>query len=161
MPGGAERSETGGPRRGRSAAGAAGRPGSEAPRAEKPGPDPPRRERSADDDPLKALEERIERASRAAERLFSEAAAEAVRRVKPPPAGWQVPDAAPPGEAEPDPVLALLDTIRELVPADLRRRLAEAIRELLLALRALIDWYLERVDRQPDEPPEVQDIPIA
>jgi|SRR5579871_4620901 len=108
-------------------------------------------------DPLKALEERIERASRAAERLFSEAASEAARRVKPPAAGWQTPD----GEEGHDPVLALLDTVRELVPEDLRRRLAEAVRELLLALRALIDWYLEHVDRRPDEPPEVEDIPIA
>lgn len=110
------------------------------------------------DDPLKALEERIERASRAAERLFSEAAAETVRRVKPPPAGWQTP--SPPPDSEADPVAALFETIRELVPAELRHRLAEAIRELLLALRALIDWYLERVDRQPDQAPEVQDIPI-
>lgn len=110
------------------------------------------------DDPLKALEERIERASRTAERLFAEAASEATRRVKPPPAGWQ--SAAEPSEPEPDPVAALLDTIRELIPAELRHRLAEAVRELLLALRALIDWYLERLDRQPDGGPEVQDIPI-
>jgi hypothetical protein len=118
-------------------------------------------ERSAADDPLKALEERIERASRAAERLFSEAAAEAASHLRPPPAGWQTPSPAEGAPAEPDPVAALMDTLRELVPEDLRRRLAEAIRELLLALRALIDWYLERADRRPEQPPEVQDIPIA
>lgn len=107
-------------------------------------------------DPLRALEERIERASRAAERLFSEAASEAARRVTPPPAGWQTPGSEP-GQ---DPVLALLENVRELIPEDLRRRLAEAVRELLVALRALIDWYLEHVDRGPEQPPEVQDIPI-
>jgi hypothetical protein len=108
-------------------------------------------------DPLRALEERIERASRAAERLFSEAASEAARRVTPPPAGWQTPGSEP-GQ---DPVLELLEKVRELIPEDLRRRLAEAVRELLVALRALIDWYLEHVDRPPSEPPEVEDIPIA
>ena len=117
-------------------------------------------ERTAENDPLKALEERIERASRAAERLFSEAAAEALRQVKPPPAGWQAPAADPPEEAS-DPVLVLLDTLRELLPEDLRTRLAEALRELLMALRALIDWYLERLERESAEPPEVQDIPIV
>jgi hypothetical protein len=142
MPSGAERSAAGGQRQERSAAGGQ------------------RQERSAADDPLKALEERIERAQRAAERLFTEAAAEATRRVKPPSAGWQTPESSEPRTAEPDPLFALLETIRELVPDDLRQRLAEAIRELLMALRALIDWYLERLDRQPDPPPEVQDIPI-
>ncbi len=34
------------------------------------------------------------------------------------------------------------------------------MRELLLALRALIDWYLERVEQRRREPAEVQDIPI-
>jgi hypothetical protein len=39
--------------------------------------------------------------------------------------------------------------------------LAEALRELLLALRALIDWYLERAERRRAAPVEVQDIPIV
>jgi hypothetical protein len=116
-------------------------------------------EPSAADDPLKALEERIERASRAAERLFSEAASEAVRRVKPPASGWQASE--PSDAADPDAVRALLETVREFVPDDLCRRLGEAIRELLLAIRALIDWYLEYAGRRPTEPPEVQDIPLA
>ena len=41
----------------------------------------------------------------------------------------------------------LLDAVRALrdrIPPDLQRRLGEALRELLLAIRALIDWYLER-----------------
>ena len=35
-----------------------------------------------------------------------------------------------------------------------------ALRELLLALRALIDWYLERLERRREQSVEVQDIPI-
>jgi hypothetical protein len=46
------------------------------------------------------------------------------------------------------------------VPPELQRRLAVALRELLLALRALIDWYLERAERRGAAPSEVQDIPI-
>lgn len=33
------------------------------------------------------------------------------------------------------------------------------VREFLLTLRSLIDWYLERLD-QPKREPQVEDIPI-
>jgi hypothetical protein len=42
---------------------------------------------------------------------------------------------------------------------ELDRQLRDIIREFLLTLRSLIDWYLERLDRQPKEP-VVEDIPI-
>jgi predicted lipid carrier protein YhbT len=54
----------------------------------------------------------------------------------------------------------VIQSLRELIPPELQRRVTEALRELLLALRALIDWYLERVERRRAEPAEVQDIPI-
>jgi DNA-binding HxlR family transcriptional regulator len=50
--------------------------------------------------------------------------------------------------------------LRELVPPEVQQRLLEALRELLLAIRALIDWYLERLERRRGERVEVQDIPI-
>ena len=53
-----------------------------------------------------------------------------------------------------------VQSLRGLIPEDLQRRLAEAVREVLLAIRSLIDWYLERLDSERSEPPEVQDIPI-
>jgi hypothetical protein len=34
------------------------------------------------------------------------------------------------------------------------------VRELLTALRALIDWYLERAERPPTGSADVHDIPI-
>ena len=37
--------------------------------------------------------------------------------------------------------------------------MTKLIREFLLTLRSLIDWYLERLDR-PNREPEVEDIPI-
>ena len=42
---------------------------------------------------------------------------------------------------------------------ELDRQLRDIIREFLLTLRSLIDWYLERLDRQPKEP-VVEDLPI-
>jgi hypothetical protein len=116
------------------------------------------------DDALNRLELRLDRASEAAERLFADAA----RRVtsKPPPAGWQQP--APEGGDDPgsllgadaDLLLGLLTSLRERIPPELQQRLADAVREVLMALRALIDWYLERGERRAAEPAEVQDIPI-
>ena len=60
-----------------------------------------------------------------------------------------------------DVLMQLVNALRDLIPPELQRRLAEALRELLLALRALIDWYLERNERRRAAPSEVQDIPIV
>jgi hypothetical protein len=114
------------------------------------------------DDPAEAvrrLQERLDRASADAERLIAEAAA----GRKPPPAGWQTPDADHErrllgGDLEL--LTQLLQSLRDLVPPELERRLGEALRELLLALRALIDFYLERLNKRGPEPTEVEDIPI-
>ena len=44
------------------------------------------------------------------------------------------------------------------------QQLAQALRELLLALRALIDWYVERLESVTDPKPPaekpVEDVPI-
>jgi hypothetical protein len=42
---------------------------------------------------------------------------------------------------------------------ELDRQLRDIVREFLLTLRSLIDWYLERLDSKPAEP-RVEDIPI-
>ncbi len=42
---------------------------------------------------------------------------------------------------------------------ELRDHVTNLIREFLLTLRSMIDWYLERLDQRPPEP-EVEDIPI-
>jgi hypothetical protein len=118
------------------------------------------------DDALRRLERRLEQASDAAERLMTQAAGEAAarmsERVKPPPRGWQLPEEPSDGAhgRELAALLQALQSLRDLIPPELERRLIEAVRELLLALRALIDWYLERIDRRRAASPEVQDIPI-
>jgi hypothetical protein len=155
---------------------------------ERPEPEPgSERARLTPEDALRQLEARLERASEAAQRLLADATARAASAraaggeteprspgdtpsapegpdaaaTEPPPAGWQAPDTGPPS-AGPDLelLLGIVHSVRDLIPPELQRRLAEALRELLLALRALIDWYLDRVERRPAEPTEVQDIPI-
>jgi hypothetical protein len=61
---------------------------------------------------------------------------------------------------EVDLLLGILASFRDRIPAELQQRLADALREVLLAVRALIDWYLERSERRRRQPAEVQDIPI-
>jgi hypothetical protein len=119
---------------------------------------------------LRRIEQRLAAASDAAERLIAEAAraepgAHGNPREKPPPAGWQVPSpdserSARLGARELELLLAGVRLMGEVVPAEVLERLTAALRELLLAARALIDFYLERLERPPSGPTGVQDIPI-
>jgi hypothetical protein len=119
-------------------------------------------------DALRRLEERLSQASEAAERLMQEAARGARRsepsgaQDRPPPAGWQTADAqGPPSHrGELETLLAALGSLRELIPPEVLARLAAALRELLLALRALIDVYAERLEGPRSPADEVRDIPI-
>jgi len=92
------------------------------------------------------------------------------------PRSWEPPPERPPDEdwtarygAPPPPprasapdfsaLFALLDVARRAAPAELQERVTTLIREALLTLRSLIDWYLDRLDGRPREA-EVEDIPI-
>ncbi|HTX31214.1 MAG TPA: hypothetical protein VMD09_07500 [Solirubrobacteraceae bacterium] len=125
---------------------------------------------------LRRLEERLNQASDAAERLLAEAARSArggaaadagdpPRGDHPPPSGWQMPRGDEQAHvrgpaAEFEALVTALGLVRDLVPPEVLARLATAVRELLMALRALIDYYLERLDRPRPEPERVRDIPI-
>ncbi|MEA2267797.1 MAG: hypothetical protein QOD55_1188 [Solirubrobacteraceae bacterium] len=106
-------------------------------------------------DPLAGLREQIRATREAAERLGEEA------RV--PPQGW----AAPPRPGEPSAqddlaaLLALLQALRGLVPAELQQQVTEVIRQVLQLVRALIDRWLEHLDGERGAEPDVEDIPIA
>jgi hypothetical protein len=76
----------------------------------------------------------------------------------PPAGGWQIPHEQAAEAA--DVLTQLSELLQEFVPEDLQRRIAEAIRELLIALRSLLDWLVERLERRPGGPVEVRDIPI-
>jgi len=73
-------------------------------------------------------------------------------------------DRRPHDEREPRPpdpaaLFTMLDGMRRMAPRELEDQLTNLIREFLLTLRSLIDWYLERLDA-PKREPEVEDIPI-
>lgn len=121
------------------------------------------------------LRSHIDAAHQAADRLVREAQARAERADAAyreqlgdvPQRGWDVPHESKPG-SELQVVVNLLGALREAIPAELSQQLAEAVRELLLAVRALIDWYLERLERLPrpghtsgDDDDRVQEIPIS
>jgi hypothetical protein len=112
----------------------------------------------ADADPLREQYAEAERLMREAEQAARAASERAV-----PPRGWGVPAgegaaAGPPFDLAQ--IAALIESLRGVVPSELTRQLADALRELLLAIRAVLDWYIARLE--PPEPPssDVQDIPV-
>ena len=95
---------------------------------------------------------------RAAEQAARQAAARAV-----PPRGWSVPRAEEPAPTfDLSQIAALVESLRGVVPADLSRQLADTLRELLIALRAVLDYSIDRLE-PGQEPPSatVEDIPIS
>ena len=102
----------------------------------------------------------------AAERLVREAHAKAETAARA--AAQEVPEngwnsaGPPPGSTFPDlgALLALLDSARSTIPPELARQLADALRDLLVAIRAILDYSIDRLDRPPRSEPEVEDIPI-
>jgi hypothetical protein len=133
--------------------------GPQTPSDDSPDPDWGQRRRGTSPPPRASWEqarEEFERASQAWEQHQSEANGHAEDRWEPPGAG---PRATPGAGPDLSGLLVLLDTLRQAAPAELQERTSSLIREVLLTLRALIDWYLEHMD-QPAEKPKVEDIPI-
>jgi hypothetical protein len=121
-------------------------------------PEPPR-------DALDAVRAHLDDAHAAADRLVEEAqrqAEHAAGAADVPPRGWETPRADPAPAPELQALLTLLDALRHAVPPELTRQLADALRDLLLAVRAVIDWYLERLGepRPGREQVQVEDIPL-
>ena len=113
-------------------------------------------------DPLADLRERLEATRQAAEELAGEAAdaMRADRDGEDPGPGWRTTEER---EALRDDVASLaatLGTLAELVPEELRAQLAEVLRQVLLLVRALIDWLVERLPQARGAAPVVQDIPV-
>ncbi|HWD70092.1 MAG TPA: hypothetical protein VG293_07835 [Solirubrobacteraceae bacterium] len=76
-----------------------------------------------------------------------------------PPRGWELPREQP-ERADAGSFAQLVEELLALVPDELRVRLTEAMRQLLEAIRALIDWCVARLQQSAAEPVEVHDIPI-
>jgi hypothetical protein len=84
-----------------------------------------------------------------------------VRAGEPRAHGGERPGARRAGPPLPDlsALLVALEGMRGMVPSELRSQVNALIREVLLTLRALIDWYLERLEPRQSGP-EVEEIPI-
>ena len=108
---------------------------------------------------LQALRERLQATQAAAQQLAEDAASERV-----PPAGWDVPRSASRAGDELDALVALVASMRDLLPPELRAQLAELVRTLLVFVRAALDWWIARMEHA-DAPPgggdDVEDIPIS
>ena len=57
------------------------------------------------------------------------------------------------------PLFAIIVVIRSMLPRELRAQFNALVREVLLTLRSLIDWYLDRLGRE-EVASKVEDIPI-
>ena len=119
------------------------------------------------DDPLDELRERIQATQEAAERLAAEAgrAQREAREGRVPPAGWQTPRDREERSEELQSLTAALESLRALVPPELQQQVTEIIRQLLLLIRAIIDWWVDRLDAnaKPADAAgrtEVEDIPV-
>jgi hypothetical protein len=110
-------------------------------------------------DPLDAV--------RHAERLVREATERAEHLAREvPPRGYADPHKpradAPPAFPDLSGLAGLLELARSSLPPDLQRQLAQALRELLIALRAVLDYSIDRLEPGPPPPPAaVEDIPIS
>jgi hypothetical protein len=114
-------------------------------------------------DPLEAVREAerlVRDATRRAEAMAREGAG---AEPPPPPRGWDVPGGErPAGSPFPDlaALAGLLELARGALPPELARQLAQALRELLIALRAILDYSIERLEPAQREPVHVEDIPV-
>src|SRR3954452_2518309 len=93
-------------------------------------------------DPMDELRERVRATQEAAERVMRDV----------PPRGWAA-SGPPPGAqeatSEMQALVSLLESLRELLPPELRVQVTELVRQVLLVLRALIDWLLPPALRPP------------
>jgi hypothetical protein len=99
----------------------------------------------------------------AAERLMREAEAKARAATgnPVPPRGWSVPgDERTPPPFDLGQIATLIESLRGVVPSELTGQLTDALRELLIALRAVLDWYIARLEPPEPQTDDVQDIPV-
>ena len=97
-------------------------------------------------EPDRAAYEAAEKLVREAQVRAEEAAREATSNL--PPNGWST--GAPPPSSSPFPdlsaLIAMVDGLRGHLPPELARQLSDALRELLIAIRAVLDFTIERLD---------------
>ena len=125
---------------------------------------PPRRPSRTDPEALRALRERLEATQEAAQRLAEEAT-RSVGGDRPPASGWDVPHRADRAGEELDAIVKMIAGLRDVLPDELRAQLADLARQVLAFVRAVLDWWIDRMENGPapaaDRDDGVQDIPIS
>jgi hypothetical protein len=110
--------------------------------------------RSEPTDPLADLRDRLRETHEAAARL-------AGSEPRVPPQGWAAPGKSSSNDDELAQLVALLGSLRDLVPPELQQQVTDLIRQVLLLVRAILDLVIERLETERGGEPEVEDIPIA
>lgn len=87
-------------------------------------------------DPLDDLKARLKETEAAARKLASDV----------PPQGWATPDDHAAAATEAQALVALLQSLRDLVPEELKGQVTEVLKQVLLLVRALIDWLVDRLE---------------
>jgi hypothetical protein len=108
-------------------------------------------------DPLADLRERLRATQDAAARLAGE-------EPRVPPQGWASPraDGSQPGlNDELAQLVAVVGSLRELVPPELQQQVTDLIRQVLILVRAILDRWIERLEPERGSEPDVEDIPIS
>jgi hypothetical protein len=106
---------------------------------------------------IEQLREKIRATAAAADRLADEAfnGADGPGRAR----------AADDATQEAQALVALVQLLRDLLPEELRQQVMDLVRQVLLLVRAVIDWYLQRLEAPAAGPgasraPAVEDIPL-
>jgi hypothetical protein len=122
----------------------------------------------SEQDPLETLRDQIRVATEAAERLVrdvtvgAETGPAGARVSGMPRAGWESPPQTSETASELQMLTDLVQSLRDLLPADVQEQVTDVIRQLLLLVRALIDWIVARIEQDGrGQEIEVQDIPIT
>lgn len=109
-----------------------------------------------DDDPFAALRERIRSTADAADRLADEAAQGG--------AAAGATGRASEATREAQALVSLLALLRDVLPDELRQQITDLVRQVLLLVRAVIDYCVLRLEAGPPAargaPPVPQDIPL-
>ena len=117
---------------------------------------PPPRQSRTPPEALDALRERLRATQEAAQKLAEEATSGIPR------AGWDVPGRADDANVELEALVRMLGMLRDVLPPELRAQLAELVRQLLVFVRAVLDWWIERIEQGPrGDERAVEDIPIT
>jgi hypothetical protein len=116
----------------------------------------------AEPDPLADLRDQLRATQAAAARLAGGAEV--------PPQGWASSGADDAGSGPRDDaglteelqqLVAVVASLRELVPPELQQQVTDLIRQVLLLVRALLDRVIEHLEPARGTEPDVEDIPIS